>query len=65
MKHLLIVIIVFTLISCNDGGRPANTTAKAEQAHTEINQQRLLTTQPPPDVTWSLERDNLIKRFKL
>lgn len=62
MKLLLpISIILLFLASCED----ANKTAKAEQAHTEINQARLLAVQPPPDITWSLERDNLIKRFKL
>lgn len=66
MKSILIAIALFTILtseSCD--GRPANSTAKDEQAHTEINQQRLLAVQPPPDITWSLERDNLIKRFKL
>jgi hypothetical protein len=66
MKSILIAIALFTILtseSCD--GRPDNTTAKDEQAHTEINQQRLLAVQPPPDITWSLERDNLIKRFKL
>lgn len=48
-----------------DDGRPANTSAKDEQAHTENNQRSLNTVQPPPTITWSLERDNLIKRFKL
>lgn len=43
----------------------ANTTAKDEQARTEINQRGLLETQPPPRISWSLERDNLTKRFKL
>lgn len=61
----LVVSLLFIAAECTDGGRPANVTAKDEQAHTEINQQRLLKTQPPPDITWSLERDNLIKRFKL
>ncbi len=42
-----------------------NNTAKEEQEHTELNQRNLNATQPPPDISWSLERDNLIKRFKL
>jgi hypothetical protein len=46
-------------------GRPRNTTALDEQARTEVNQRGLLQSQPPPQLTWSLERDNLIKRFKL
>ena len=44
---------------------PANTSAKDEQSHTEQNQRQLNVTQPPPNISWSLERDNLIKRFKL
>jgi hypothetical protein len=49
---------------CNNS-EPANKTAIQEQAHTELNQASLNTTQPAPNITWSLERDNLIKRFKL
>lgn len=70
MKKLLTVLLcvsiyfTFTAESCGDG-RPPNTTALDEQSHTEINQRNLNTTQPPPNITWSLERDNLIKRFKL
>lgn len=70
MKSLKLLLLSFALFvilkseSC-DGGQPTNTTAKDEQVHTENNQQRLLVTQPPPDITWSLERDNLTKRFKL
>lgn len=46
-------------------GRPSNTTAKDEQALTEKNQRGLLTSQPPPQLTWSLERRQLINRVKL
>lgn len=42
-----------------------NKTAIEEQARTEANQRGLLATQPPPTLSWSMERDNLIKRFKL
>lgn len=62
---LLSVLFIFLATTSCDDGRPANVTAKDEQAHTEVNQQRLLAVQPPPDITWSLERDNLIKRFRL
>ena len=67
MKPLLIAFVLFSLLcagSCEDG-RPENTSAKDEQAHTENNQRSLNTVQPAPTITWSLERDNLIKRFKL
>ena len=65
---ILIVLSLFTTLtseSCGDGNRPANTSALDEQAHTEKNQQKLSAVQPPPDITWSLERDNLIKRMRL
>jgi hypothetical protein len=42
-----------------------NRTALDEQKRTEANQAGLFAKQPPPRLTWSLERDNLIKRFKL
>jgi len=66
MKRLLIVAItLLALSSCSEGNRPTNTSAHDEQAHTEVNQQNLNSVQPAPTISWSLERDNLIKRFKL
>lgn len=63
---LLFVVLCFFMCTAEDcAGRPENKTAKDEQAHTELNQRTLLEKQPPPNITWSLERDNLIKRFKL
>jgi hypothetical protein len=61
---LLVIAFTVSLVGCEDG-RPRNTSAKDEQALTEINQRNLLASQPPPRLSWSLERDNLIKRFKL
>jgi hypothetical protein len=58
-----ISFVFFGFDGCDD--RPSNTSAKDEQAATEINQRGLFSAQPPPRLTWSLERDNLIKRFKL
>lgn len=64
MKKLLSVLFVAVLlISCRE--ITPNKTASQEQALTEVNQSNLLQVQPPPRITWSLERDNLIKRFKL
>lgn len=60
-----ILTLVFLLSSCFSGDHQANTSAKDEQAHTEANQRNLNSIQPAPTITWSLERDNLIKRFKL
>lgn len=68
MKNLSILLSGFLLmlmISCVENHRPANTTALDEQSHTETNQQRLNASQPLPDITWSMERDNLIKLKKL
>jgi len=72
MRKFLTVVTVFvlmTLIMSNTGCRineaPNNTSAIKEQAHTESNQQNLNEVQPAPTISWSLERDNLIKRFKL
>lgn len=64
---LLLAVMYLTLTSqsCDDTARVSNTSAKDEQEHTEVNQQALNRIQPPPTVNWSLERDNLIKRFKL
>jgi hypothetical protein len=67
MKKLIpFIALVFFLTSCGPmSGHKANTSALDEQDHTEQNQRTLNSVQPPPTITWSLERDNLIKRFKL
>lgn len=65
MSFILVIgFMVITAESCGDS-KPDNTSAIKEQYQTEINQSNLNTVQPAPRVTWSLERDNLIKRFKL
>jgi hypothetical protein len=64
-KILAISTVILLLASCGTSGRKANTSALDEQDHTEQNQRNLNTVQPPPTINWSLERDNLIKRFKL
>ncbi len=66
LMSLLGVFVLFTLLTSEScGGTPQNNTALNEQAHTESNQANLLAVQPLPNITWSLERDNLTKRFKL
>jgi len=64
---MLIGAFAFMLLTSESGcdGRPVNTSALDEQAHTETNQQALNHLQPAPTITYSLERENLIKRFKL
>lgn len=64
-KVNLIFAFIAILSSCTISDKPENKTALDEQAHTEINQRNLNVVQPPPTINWSLERDNLIKRFKL
>jgi hypothetical protein len=61
---VLVCVLPFLLTSCGDY-REKNTSALDEQKRTEINQRDLNRTQPAPKISWSLERDNLIKRFKL
>lgn len=64
MKRLFIVAITLLAFASCDNIKE-NRTSILEQAETEQNQSNLLSVQPPPKISWSLERDNLIKRFKL
>lgn len=65
MKQLLaILLLMFVVTSCGNY-EEENTTALDEQVKTEKNQRDLNAGQPAPKISWSLERDNLIKRFKL
>jgi len=62
----LISLIAFAGFGFDGGCSEYNEkTAGKEQAATEQNQEQLLKVQPPPKISWSLERDNLTKRFKL
>lgn len=63
MTRKVFTLVVAALVTV--GCEVENKTALQEQAATELNQQGLLASQPPPRLSWSLERDNLIKRFKL
>lgn len=66
ISKLLLVFAFATLfitVSCEMPKE--NKSALLEQKHTEENQTNLNKIQPAPTITWSLERDNLIKRFKL
>ncbi len=64
---LFIGVFITLLFPSCDGksGVSDNKTAFIEQKETEKNQAHLLKVQPPPKLDWSLERDNLIKRFLL
>lgn len=69
MKKLLLLPLFFTaiLLAWCSLSQPVqnNETALQEQSKTEQNQKNLNEIQPAPSISWSLERDNLIKRFKL
>lgn len=63
MKKLIAIALaagVVLLAGCGDGG-----TAFEEQAKTERNQARLLDIQPPVQLDWSLEREQINRRTKL
>jgi hypothetical protein len=62
---ILLPVMFFLLVAGSCDNRQENTTALDEQARTEMNQKDLNSLQPAPKISWSLERDNLIKRFKL
>jgi hypothetical protein len=61
---LFAVVTLFLTVSCEVSSTKQKS-ALLEQQHTEENQTNLNKLQPAPTITWSLERDNLIKRFKL
>lgn len=63
-KVLSIIALLFLLVSCKQSTNQ-DPTAIQEQDHTEKNQSILNQNQPLPNITWSMERDNLIKLKKL
>lgn len=65
MKKVLLILTAAVLLFSCDIEMTKNGTAEQEQAQTEVNQRHLNEVQPAPKVEWSLERDNLIKRFNL
>jgi hypothetical protein len=68
MKKLLFVlpVLLMLFVGCERSPKVTNnTTALDEQVETEKNQKNLFQKQPPPKIDWSMERDNLTKRFKM
>lgn len=67
MSLLMVFIIAFAVLcaGCIDEQKPEQKTSAKEAALTETNQARLLTTNPPPTLDTSLERQNLIDRLEL
>jgi len=65
----IVICTVMTLVlmsstSC-DNNETDKTSAIIEQEKTEANQSDLNALQPAPKISWSMERQNLIDRFKL
>lgn len=60
---LILTILLLSITGCYIEQKPSTTIQ--EQQTTEVNQERLLTNQPAPQLDKSLERENLIKRLKL
>lgn len=63
MKRTLIAasLCVLLVAGCE---RVTSPSQQAEQAQTEANQQRLITAIPPPKLSTSLERKNLVERLR-
>lgn len=62
MNKLITVVLLassLALTGCYDS------TSIKEQELTEANQERLLSIQPPVQLDWSLEREQINKRTKL
>ena len=63
MKQILIPVLAFSLLLT--GCTLDESTSTTEQKLTEQNQARLLDSQPPVKLSWSLERENINKRTTL
>ena len=69
-KKIVIGIVLLIVVAMSAGcieetTKYAETTSGQEAKLTESNQARLLTTSPPPQLSNSLERENLIRRLNL
>lgn len=65
MKRLMITIgVCAPMLMANEGCSPEPSTFEREQANQEQTQDRLATVQPPPQVSVSQERKNLVERLK-
>lgn len=69
MKYILrgglFLFLIAVLTGCSVDSATSGTIAKQEQRLTEENQDRLLKSQPPAKLDWSLERENINKRTNL
>ena len=65
MKIKKIIVLLVLTVSILIISGCSTTTSSLEQELTEQNQRKLLKNQPPPKLSWSLERANITKRTKL
>lgn len=65
MKRLLACFVLLIALPGCGGCTRAPSTSELEQRRTEANQSKLLTTQPPVALDWSLERENINRRTTL
>ncbi len=61
MRLFIMLILIVFVCGCDTGSA---STAAIEQKKTEENQYRLLKSQPPVQIAWSLEREQINKRTK-
>lgn len=65
---IILLLCVAMSMGCTETGKTEmykESTSGQEAALTEENQNRLLISSPPPELTKSLERENLIRRLEL
>lgn len=62
---MILLLVVAMSMGCTSSTSYESTTTGQEAKLTEENQDRLLTSSPPPKLDKSLERENLIRRLEL
>ena len=55
---ITVSVLFIMCFSCESKSEGENRSAIEEQRKTEVNQSNLNKLQPPPKLSWSLERDN-------
>ena len=71
MRKIITVLVMLSMfvammsVGCIENEGSSGETQALEAKLTEDNQQRLIVASPPPELTKSLERENLIKRLEV
>ena len=68
MKTTVIIVLLVAAVAftgCVGSEKYSETTSGMEASITETNQARLLKVSPPPQLSTSLERENLIRRLEM